>query len=182
MKKPRRPVKLPQHADAEPLRPGPERLRALARTLLSRLEASDSAALTAFLEQDPHWPFATVCSGSEAPLFAWRGLSEALNEANGKEVLRPEHIFACELNKKKRQWIRAVAPGCAVIDQWGHVDMWDHVDSHAVITPVDRQGQSAYPLWRGSTTSCQTLCPRTMRLHADSTRQTARRCHDHMEL
>ena len=46
----------------------------------------------------------TCCTGTDGPIFALRGLADAVREGYGVD-LKLDHKFSCEFDPKKRRWI-----------------------------------------------------------------------------
>ena len=106
-----RPKQLDSNCKDEPIRPGPHRLRLLGVRLLWRLSVAQRVALQIlFTRLLTVISISTSCSGTDAPLLVWRELALALEEVIGVKITI-KHVFSCEKDKCKRDFLTRVWPG-----------------------------------------------------------------------
>jgi site-specific DNA-cytosine methylase len=105
------------------LEPGPDYLRDLFLRFLGQLSAAEKTALLSWVARDleGHVSFASVCSGTDCPVFVWAALKDALRVHCGAD-LTTEHVFSCEVHPDKQKFLlQAMKVPCLFKDVRGLV-------------------------------------------------------------
>ena len=165
----------------EPLPVGPGRLHKLFDGWLTKLVPSEVSGLKGYLVgqwSQPGWPhFGSICSGTDIPAAVceqWRSWAGDFAGDFERLDMRFEHKFSCELDPKKRGFIRSVHPGVGHI--FGDV--------------MDLSGQEAWCFKTGGLTpvpACEVVaagfpCTDVSHLNPHSRTQANRSCVGHSSM
>ncbi len=91
--------------------PNPRHLADVATWSVKRLVSVDQAKLAAL---PPRLRLGIACSGNDCPVVVLRHLAAALQQCVGKE-LEIEHVFSCESDPRKREFIKANFPDLPIL-------------------------------------------------------------------